>query len=124
MRAICIQQPWAALIADGKKTLEVRSWSTKYRGPVVVLASRAWSRHDAASRWHDAYFAAPRGVALCLVELVDVREGTSADTARTGGVDPTGYLVWQLGDPRPVEHLPVKGQLGLFQPKFHITLAT
>jgi hypothetical protein len=34
--ALSIRQPWAELILSGKKTLEIRSWSTDYRGLLWV----------------------------------------------------------------------------------------
>lgn len=40
MRAITIRQPWASLIAAGVKTIETRSWSTKYRGPLAIHAGK------------------------------------------------------------------------------------
>ena len=38
MKALTIRQPWASLIAAGVKTIETRSWSTKYRGPLAIHA--------------------------------------------------------------------------------------
>jgi len=38
MRVLTIRQPWASLIALGVKTIETRSWDTKYRGPVAIHA--------------------------------------------------------------------------------------
>lgn len=38
MKAITLHQPWASLVAEGVKTIETRSWSTKYRGPLVIHA--------------------------------------------------------------------------------------
>ena len=32
--AVSIRQPWAELILAGRKRIEVRSWSTVYRGPL------------------------------------------------------------------------------------------
>ena len=40
MRALTIRQPWASLIAAGMKTIETRSWSTKYRGPLAIHAGK------------------------------------------------------------------------------------
>ena len=40
MKAISIRQPWASLIVAGIKDVENRSWSTKYRGKVLVHASK------------------------------------------------------------------------------------
>ena len=37
-RALTIRQPWASLIAEGIKTVETRSWSTKYRGELAIHA--------------------------------------------------------------------------------------
>lgn len=48
MRALTIRQPWATLIATGAKTIETRSWSTKYRGPLAIHAGA----HRPATFWH------------------------------------------------------------------------
>lgn len=39
-RALTVRQPWASLIALGVKTIETRSWSTAYRGPLVIHAGQ------------------------------------------------------------------------------------
>jgi hypothetical protein len=39
--AISVKQPWAALIVAGVKTIEVRTWATRRRGPVLIHASKA-----------------------------------------------------------------------------------
>ena len=40
MKALTLWQPWASLIAVGAKTIETRSWSTKYRGPLAIHAAK------------------------------------------------------------------------------------
>lgn len=40
-RAITLHQPWATLIALGYKTIETRSWSTRYRGPLLIHAAKS-----------------------------------------------------------------------------------
>ncbi len=40
MKALTIMQPWASLIAVGEKHMETRSWSTAYRGPIAIHASK------------------------------------------------------------------------------------
>jgi delta-aminolevulinic acid dehydratase/porphobilinogen synthase len=32
VKTLSIKQPWAELILENKKTIEIRSWSTKFRG--------------------------------------------------------------------------------------------
>ena len=41
MKALTIKQPWATLIALGEKKIETRSWSTKYRGPLLIHAGKS-----------------------------------------------------------------------------------
>ncbi len=38
--ALSLKQPWAALLAHGLKTVEVRKWATRVRGPVLIHAAR------------------------------------------------------------------------------------
>lgn len=40
MKALTLHQPWASLIAVGVKTIETRSWATKYRGPLAIHAGK------------------------------------------------------------------------------------
>ena len=40
MKAITLHQPWASLVALGVKTIETRSWPTKYRGPLAIHAGK------------------------------------------------------------------------------------
>lgn len=39
MLALTIHQPWAHLIAIGRKTIETRTWLTAHRGPLAIHAS-------------------------------------------------------------------------------------
>ena len=40
MKAITLQDPWASLVRLNEKHIETRSWSTKYRGPLLIHASK------------------------------------------------------------------------------------
>ncbi len=40
MKALSLLQPWATLVVMGVKQIETRSWSTAYRGPLLIHASR------------------------------------------------------------------------------------
>lgn len=54
MKALTIRQPWASLIAHGVKTIETRSWSTKYRGPLAIHAGHRWDvGWGTHALWHD-----------------------------------------------------------------------
>lgn len=38
--ALSLKQPWAALLAHGLKTIEVRRWPTRHRGRLLIHAAR------------------------------------------------------------------------------------
>lgn len=38
--AISVKQPWAALIVHGLKTIEIRTWGTRRRGPILIHAAK------------------------------------------------------------------------------------
>lgn len=48
MKALTLWQPWASLVSLGVKSIETRSWSTDYRGPLAIHAARkrpaSWTR--------------------------------------------------------------------------------
>ena len=39
--ALTFRQPWAELIVSGRKSIEIRTWSDAYRGPVWIHAGLA-----------------------------------------------------------------------------------
>lgn len=42
MKCISIKQPWAWLIVNRYKPVENRKWKTKYRGPILIHASKGF----------------------------------------------------------------------------------
>ena len=40
MKALSLLQPWATLVVMGVKQIETRSWSTAYRGPLLIHPSK------------------------------------------------------------------------------------
>lgn len=115
MKALSVKQPFAELIARGRKTLEIRSWSTDYRGELLIVASKSppvvngWPRE-----LHTGNLL--RGCAVCLVELVGVRpmcEGEKDERAAWCDYD-EGALAWVLANPRRVTPVLLRGKLRLF----------
>lgn len=107
MKALTIRQPWAHLIAIGKKTVEIRSWATKYRGPLLITASaKAGQESKGLST----------GCTVCLVDLVDCRTPTRQDPPRALCDVYEEDMVWVLTNPRPLPPVPVKGKLSIWTP--------
>lgn len=71
--ALSVKQPWAALIVTGVKSIEVRTWATRVRGPVLIHASK---------------IADPRPEGWALVSTPELR----AVAARRGGILGTATL--------------------------------
>jgi hypothetical protein len=74
MKALSVRQPWADCIAEGEKTIEVRSWQTKHRGVIAIHAS---SRPDTDIGEYTEGL--PLGVVVCTVEIIDCRPLAIAD---------------------------------------------
>ena len=87
MKALTLRQPWATLVAIGAKKIETRSWRTKYRGPLLIHASKGMSQAEVEFSWckpvHDALrsvgidpakFEFPRGAILAVAVLDDCKE--------------------------------------------------
>ena len=76
MKAISLWQPWASLMALGLKKNEIRSWSTNYRGPLLIHAAKKvipWPSVFIQAVFDHIAFQPPdlpRGV-LCKVNLID-----------------------------------------------------
>lgn len=106
MKALSVRQPFASQIVVGDKTIEWRSKSFAWRGPLVICASKTVT---VTLRNGETL---PVGVALGIVDVVDCRPMTAADLEAaccedwTGAV--TGYA-WVLDNPREVVPVPVRG---------------
>lgn len=103
MKALSVRQPWASMIASGEKTIETRVWSTEYRGPLLICATKKPVIDEL-----------PVGIALCIVELVDCRPMTEEDQVKACCEIYPRAQSFVLDHLRSVEPFPVKGQLGFF----------
>jgi hypothetical protein len=69
MKMLTVRQPWAALIVAGIKPVENRTWSTEYRGPVLIHAGLKWDDRDVSD------IVCERGGALRDIYPDDMRTG-------------------------------------------------
>ena len=49
--ALSVRQPWAALLALGVKTVEVRTWPARRTGPVLIHAAKLIDERPEAWAW-------------------------------------------------------------------------
>lgn len=121
-RALTVKQPYAndlvtAAYKDengvvyGRKSIEVRSKKTSYRGDVLICSSAK-----------PVYPGMESGVTLGLVELYDIKpikdftpedwENTRIPKEKREKI--TKGFGWLMRNPRRVVEMPIKGQLGIY----------
>lgn len=121
MRAISIKHPWAWLIIHAGKDIENRSWYCRYRGPLLIHASKGCTRDE----YEDcadfcAYRNLPepppyeqlkRGGVIGRVEVVDCVQWSESP-----------WFVGKFGivmkSPVPLPFAPCRGQLGIFDANY------
>lgn len=112
MKALSVKQPFAMYIAEGEKTIEIRSWKTDYRGSLLICASLS----ESDWWWKDGeqMLLLPAGCALAVVDLVDVRRARKSDGEHAVCEVPAGSFAWIFENPRIVEPVKVLNKLRLF----------
>jgi hypothetical protein len=112
-RMLSLKQPWAWAVSIGRKKVENRSWSTKYRGPVYIHSSTKTSREGVEWLRERMRLRVPEqmthGAIIAAADLVDV----VTHPGRFGSwfFGPYGFVLENI---RPLERpVPTKGKPGL-----------
>jgi hypothetical protein len=127
MKALSMTQPWAQAIFLGYKHFETLSWSTKYRGPLLIHAAKGFPKH--ARDFAQTERALGRGLSrlpfgaiigkVDLVEIWRVEDleqlpGRLTGLERLYGDYSPGRYAWELANPVFFPPFPHRGALGLF----------
>ena len=75
MKCLSLKQPFAQLIVDGRKTIELRKWKTKFRGTFLVHASKV-GMYEYFNEF--GYSDIPQGAIIGKVDLLNVKHYESA----------------------------------------------
>jgi len=118
MKAISLKQPWASLIAIGRKTIETRTWATNYRGKLLIVASKTFDKNYPLKNFAEIFYQVPLGKAVAIVNLIDCRLMKKEDEEKAMCSCSSGRYAWILSDIKSTESFPVKGQLGLYDVEF------
>ncbi len=101
MKALSIKEPWASMIYNGQKTIETRTWNTKYRGWVLLCASKKPKSNLS-------------GNAFAIAEIYHSRPMIALDEPQACcSIYPKAHS-WLLKNITPIKPYPVKGRLSLF----------
>ena len=107
MKALSVKPRWAMMILTGSKTIETRTWRTKYRGDILIVTSKI-----------PVIPGIPSGHAICIARIIDCRPMIKADEKAACCEIYRNAFAWILDNIRPIEPFPVKGQLGIFEVKY------
>ena len=124
MKCLSVSQPYADLIIQGKKTIELRTWNTKFRGEFLVHAplkikTRACKKLGIDEKKLET------GVIIGRAELYDVKAYKTLDEVKS---DYNKHLAsseffdhrygFLLKNPKKLRvPIPYKGSLGFFEAK-------
>jgi predicted transcriptional regulator len=71
MKALSIKQPFAELVLQGKKKIELRKWNTNFRGKFLIHSPKV-PEDQAMEKF--GFKELPKGCILGKVELVEVKK--------------------------------------------------
>ena len=126
MKALSLIQPWATLVLTGAKGFETRSWTTSYRGPLLIHAAKGFpvsARVFAHTEFTLGRLPAriARGaiigrVVLKTIHRAEIIAPTLTTLERLYGDYTPGRWAWELAEAEMFETpIPYKGALGLFE---------
>lgn len=123
MKALTVCQPHASALMFGPKRYENRTWSTSYRGPVLIHAgkNRKWMTYNAREFYAERDFAyreteLPFGAMLGVMWLESCPTLERVPVSRRFPDCAEGPCCWHMVDPLPFpETIPAVGKQGLFE---------
>lgn len=117
MKALSLKQPFAELILQGKKKIELRRWNTKFRGKFLIHASKI---PDSKSMKNFGFSNLPCGFIVGSAELVEVKKYTNKNEHRKDKDKHLADSSWGnygfvLKNPRRIKSIPAKGKLNFWE---------
>ncbi len=79
MKVLSLKQPYAELILQGKKTIELRKWNTQFRGTFLIHASKS---PDVTAMKQFGFQDLPQGGIVGRATLLDVKHYSSSEEHR------------------------------------------
>jgi len=108
MKALSLTQPYANFIWRGLKTIETRTWKTNFRGTLLICSTKAKVLNTKGC------VIEPRGMALCVVDVIDCRRMERKDEEQACILWRDDLWMWPLVKIRRIKPFPVKGQQRIF----------
>jgi hypothetical protein len=78
LKYLSLKQPYADLLATGRKTIEIRKWNTNFRGPFLIHASKNVNKNACLTFGYDESNMV-KGAIIGKAFVYDVRKYTTTD---------------------------------------------
>lgn len=115
LRCLSVRQPWAWALVMGAKDIENRSWTTDYRGPVVIHASSNKTVVNDIVRSAREVLPQPPFTFSAFIGVVDVLDIVPLSEDLESNPWAWGTYCWRVGNARRfLEPIPAKGKLNLY----------
>jgi predicted transcriptional regulator len=117
MKVLSLKQPWAELILQGKKKIEIRRWNTKFRGKFLIHSSK---NPDNSAMKEFGFDELPLGKILGEAELVEVKKykdssGFKKDKNKHLATEDWGNYGFILKKVKKIKPISAKGMLGFWE---------
>ena len=117
MKALSLKQPYAELILQHRKTIELRKWNTKFRGQFLIHASKTPDK-EAMSRFN--FKNLPLGQIVGKATLVNVKHYQSQEEHKADADKHLASSLWGnygfiLKDAKRIQPIACKGALNFWE---------
>jgi len=121
MKALSLKQPWAELILQGRKKIELRKWNTHFRGAFLIHASK---KPDKNAMKNFGFKSLPCGCIVGKASIVSVKKYRNRkehlkDKHLHLGTELWGNYGFVLEDVRRIRIIPCKGKLNFWEFDIH-----
>ena len=116
MKVLSLKQPFAELILQGRKKIELRKWNSKFRGYFLIHASKI---PDKKSMEKFGFSNLPLGFILGKAKLIDVKKYRNEQEHKTDknfhlASSSWGNYGFVLENPVRIKKIPAKGSLNFW----------
>jgi len=116
MKALSLKQPFAELILQGKKKIELRRWNTKFRGEFLIHSSKI---PDAKAMKEFGFDSLPVGFIVGKANLINVKKYKNEEEHRKDKDKHLASSEWGnygfvLENPERINPIPAKGKLNFW----------
>lgn len=117
MKALSLKQPFAELILQGRKTIELRKWNTKFLGEFLIHASK---KPDEKAMREFGFENLPCGFIVGKATLADVKKYENEEAHKKDrkfhlASNAWGKFGFILENVKRIKPIPAKGKLNFWE---------